>query len=107
MAAARRIFTAVVIALMCARQVKAQDVGRIHGTVVDSATRQPLPNVGVGLEGTSRGAISRVDGTFDITGVAPGSYRLRARRIGYHTLVQPVTVSAGGSTTTIALTLDP
>jgi iron complex outermembrane receptor protein len=107
MAAFRRIVPVVVIALMCAVQASAQDVGRIHGTVVDSATRQPLSNVSVGVEGTTRGAFSRVDGTFDVTGLAPGNYRLRARRIGYHTVVQPVTVSAGGSTTNVTIGLDP
>jgi len=107
MAAVRRIVPVVIIALMCAVQARAQDVGRIHGTVVDSATRQPLSNVGVSVEGTTRGAVSRVDGSFDITGVAPGTYRLRARRIGYHTLVQPVTVSAGGSATNVTLGLGP
>ena len=107
MAAVRRIVPVVVMALMCAVQARAQDVGRIHGTVVDSATRQPVSNVNVGLEGMARGAVSRVDGSFDVTGVAPGTYRLRARRIGYHTLVQSVTVSGGGATTTVSLSLDP
>jgi TonB-linked SusC/RagA family outer membrane protein len=106
MAAVRRIVPLVVFALLCAVQVKAQNVGRIHGTVLDSASRQPLPNVSVGVEGTTRGAVTRVDGTFDVTGVVPGSYRLRARRIGYRTLVQPVTVTAG-VTTQADLVLDP
>jgi TonB-dependent starch-binding outer membrane protein SusC len=106
MAALRRILPAVVIALMCAVQVQAQAVGRIHGTVVDSANRQPLPNVNVGLEGTTRGAVSRVDGTFDVTGVPPGTYSLRARRIGYRTIIQSVTVTAG-STTNVDLGLGP
>src|SRR5258706_10746122 len=106
MSVVRRIVPAVVLALMCAAPVHAQEAGRIHGTVVDSATRQPLPNVNVGVEGTTRGAISRVDGTFDVAGVPAGSFRLRARRIGYHTLIQPVTVTSG-STTTVTLGLGP
>ena len=106
MAAVRRIVPAVVFALMCAVQVKAQEAGRIHGTVVDSANRQPLPNVNVGLEGTTRGAVSRVDGTFDVTGVPPGAYTMRARRIGYRTIVQSVTVTSG-ATTTVELGLGP
>ena len=106
MAAVRRIATLVGLVLLCAVQAKAQNVGRIHGTVLDSASRQPLPNVSVGLEGTQRGAVTRIDGTFDVTGVAPGSYRVRARRIGYRTLVQTATVTAG-VTTTLDLVLDP
>jgi iron complex outermembrane receptor protein len=95
------------MALMCAVPARAQLPGRIHGTVVDSATRQPVPNVNVYLEGTSRGAVSRVDGSFDVTGVTPGTYRILARRIGYHTTAQPVTVSGAGSTATVSLSLDP
>ena len=106
MAAVRRIVPLVVFALLCAAQVKAQNVGRIHGTVLDSASRQPLPNVSVGVEGTQRGAVSRVDGTFDVTGVAPGTYRLRARRIGYRTTFQSVSVSAGVSAV-VEIVLDP
>ena len=75
--------------------------------MVDSATRQPLSNVSVGVEGTTRGAISRVDGTFDITGVARGKLPppREAHRLSH---AHPTGDGhAGGSTTTVTLSLDP
>jgi len=71
--------------------------GTITGTVVDSATRQPIAGVNVVIEGTRLGTISRDDGTFTIGGVPAGTHTVRARRIGYGSVPVVVSVSDGSS----------
>ena len=71
--------------------------GTITGTVVDSATRQPIAGVNVVVEGTRLGTISRDDGTFTIGGVPAGTHTVRARRIGYGSVPVVVSVSDGSS----------
>ena len=74
-----------------------QPTGTITGTVVDSATRQPIAGVNVVIEGTRLGTISRDDGTFTIGGVPAGTHTVRARRIGYGSVPVVVSVSDGSS----------
>lgn len=74
-----------------------QPTGTITGTVVDSATRQPIAGVNVVVEGTRLGTISRDDGTFTIGGVPAGTHTVRARRIGYGSVPVVVSVSDGSS----------
>ncbi|MCL6506100.1 MAG: carboxypeptidase-like regulatory domain-containing protein [Bryobacteraceae bacterium] len=73
-------------------QVDARDACTVEGIVVDAATGAGLRNVEVSL-GSAPGsapaaqssytAATEKDGKFSITGVAPGAYRLSARRAGY------------------------
>jgi TonB-linked SusC/RagA family outer membrane protein len=106
MAVVRNFCRAAAAIAFLALPLTAQDVGNIHGSVVDSATKQPLANVNVFVDGTPRGAVSRLDGAFDISGVPAGSHTVRARRIGYHTTTTPAAVTAGG-TATIEVSMAP
>ncbi len=60
--------------------------GRIKGNIVDDATDDPLSDISVQIEGTSRGAKSNIDGNFVIKGVSPGIYNLIVTSIGYETI---------------------
>jgi TonB-linked SusC/RagA family outer membrane protein len=80
------------------RALAAQGTERITGTVRDEGG-QPLPGVQVLVVGTRLGASTNDDGRYAIGGVAPGSYTLRAQRIGFRPAEQPVTVAAGGGAT--------
>src|SRR5687767_8626584 len=71
--------------------------GRITGVVVDSTSRAPLPGVQVYLEGSSRGAMTNGRGVYVIASVPPGSYQLRAERIGMTLALRQITVTPGGS----------
>src|SRR6267154_2648535 len=73
--------------------------GAVTGKVVDASTQQPLANVEVAITGTPHRELSRSDGSFALNGVAAGSYRLRASRIGYGSQFQEIAVTAGGTTT--------
>src|SRR6266436_963899 len=100
MALVRRLVLALVAGLVWAVPLGAQEAtGAITGKVVDASTQQPLANVEVAITGTPHRELSRSDGSFALNGVAAGSYRLRASRIGYGSQIQEVTVTAGGTTT--------
>lgn len=106
MAVVRRLSLALIVGLFCAARLSAQNpTGTISGRVVDSTTQQPLSDVSVFVEGTGRGAVTGSDGTFTIGAVPAGTHTVRARRIGFSSPAQTVTVPAGG-TATVAFGLD-
>ncbi|MGH7664338.1 MAG: SusC/RagA family TonB-linked outer membrane protein [Gemmatimonadaceae bacterium] len=84
---------------MTADPLMAQAPGRIEGRVVEQASQQPLIGVSVVVERTNMGALTGEDGRYTIANVAPGSYELRARRIGFGSSTADVVVSAGGVAT--------
>ena len=62
--------------------------GEVLGTVVDTATREPLPQASVAIRSRKdsslvTGAIAGADGTFRIQGLRPGDYYLRTTSIGF------------------------
>jgi len=56
----------------------------ITGRVIDAATRQPMENVSVFLDNTTKGDASDKNGHFEITNIPPGIYTLVASMVGYH-----------------------
>ena len=84
--------------LLLAPRLGAQDAtGTIAGRVVDSTTQQPVGSVNIVVQGTQRGALSRDDGSFIISGVPAGTHSVRASRIGFAPQVREVAVAAGGT----------
>jgi outer membrane receptor protein involved in Fe transport len=73
----------------------AQGVGRITGRVADAQGGTPLGEVQVFIVGQGLGALTGSNGRFLIPNVAPGTYQLRAERIGLAGVSQQVTVSGG------------
>ncbi len=55
----------------------------VQGRVVDKETGKGLPGTNVLLEGTFLGALTDVDGRFQIAHVPAGSYTIRASYVGY------------------------
>jgi hypothetical protein len=73
--------------------------GIISGIVVDKVSQEPLPVVNVQVLGTTLGASSGPEGSFTITGLAFGTYEVRASLVGYEPIVvADVVVSAGRPT---------
>ena len=67
--------------------------GKIEGKVVDAETGEALIGANVVIQGTTKGASTDIDGNYLILNVAPGTYTLEARYIGYtSTIVKEVIV---------------
>jgi len=76
-----------------------QGTGIIRGRVTDAATGAPVLGVQVRVEGTTIGAQTGQDGTYTITGVAPGARGVTTRRVGFAPGRATVTVPDAGSAT--------
>ena len=68
--------------------------GIIAGRITSADGGQPLQGASVVVVEATIGALARADGTFRLQ-LAPGTYRLNARLIGYVTENRTVTVAAG------------
>lgn len=68
--------------------------GKISGKVIDGTTNEGIPFVNIIVEGTNYGAASDIEGNYNIIGVPPGTYNVKASAIGYNPqTVQGVKVS--------------
>ncbi len=91
----RGLLAAAVCGLFMSNPLQAQGRGTITGRVVDSTSQLPMQSVTVTIEGTQRGAITRIDGGFTLADVPAGTVRLRVVRIGYTPQLKDVAISAG------------
>src|SRR4051812_31220370 len=98
----RRLITVSLLSacalLLPTSRILAQDAstGRISGTITGTEGNQPIQGVRVTLLGTQLTVTSNPQGRYTITGLAPGSYRLRASAIGYTpVIVDSIPVRAG------------
>jgi len=75
----------------CCFFVVAQSFGQggnsLSGTVTDSTTGRPLAGVSVFLNSTSKGTVTKADGSFVLPGIPGGRYELIISAIGYETFV--------------------
>ena len=78
--------------------VQAQQ-GTITGLVTDAAAGQPVSDVQVNVVGSNVGAQTNAEGRYIIRGLTPGPVELRALRVGFVSVRQAVTVTAGDTTT--------
>lgn len=85
---------------------RADTVGGITGSVVDSTTGEGVAGAGVTLVGTTRGASTDANGDFRITGVTAGRHTIVARRLGYRPISLDVVVRAD-SDVTVRLSMVP
>ena len=96
--AARRYLPVLLVLSALASHAAAQSVQTVRGTVVDGATRAPLPGTSVVVLGTDPllGAATDADGRFVIKRVPVGRWDVRASYIGYEpSLLPEVLVMAG------------
>jgi len=77
--------------------------GSISGTVYDKKTNAPIAGAKVTASGCSRYAMTGSEGTYTITGLADGSYTVKAMKSGYQcaTYPNPVVIQSGGAVTGI------
>jgi TonB-linked SusC/RagA family outer membrane protein len=80
----------------------------VRGTITDSSTHKPLSGAVVRIAGGTRVATSGSDGVYTITDLAPGTYKLVVRRLGYSsTTVEVRAPGVGTYTRDIALAVVP
>ena len=72
----------------------APDSGGVAGRVIDRQTSNPLPGASITVSGVATIASADTRGEFQVRGLAPGEYTVRARYIGYTPLTLTVRVSA-------------
>jgi TonB-linked SusC/RagA family outer membrane protein len=87
------------LALVPLRIARAQEAGTIAGAVTATETGTALSGATINIPGTGLGATTGADGRYTIANVPPGTYRVRARLIGYATVVDTGVVVAAGEIT--------
>ena len=85
---------ALAVAILAAGAKRKRTAGNNHRKVTDRAANRAVDQVQVAVVGTTLGALTNADGNFTIRGVPPGTYALRALRVGYSEQ-RSVTVAAG------------
>jgi len=78
-----RFFSLSILVLICWGSLIAGNTGKIVGKVSDKQTGEPLVAVNILVVGTTRGAITDIEGKYTIIGIPIGSYTVRASLIGY------------------------
>lgn len=81
--------------------------GKITGTLYDADTGETLIGATVGIQGTTKGTFTDLDGNYLMLNVAPGTYILEARYIGYATVVVQEVIVRTDLTTTQDFRLVP
>ena len=84
----RRLFSTVLFLLILPFTLASQ-TRTVRGVVFEDETGQPLPGATVSIEGTTRGAIADLDGSFEISNVK-ASDKLKVEFAGKETLVVQV-----------------
>src|SRR5688500_19147323 len=101
--ALRTSLISLIVALAAAGSVLAQS-GSVTGKVTSTDGGGPLAGATVNLEANGVLAAqgkTRADGSYRISGVAPGSYTVRIRSVGYGPREFPGTVVAACCTDTV------
>jgi hypothetical protein len=90
----RKIYCVASIVLCCllSTSVFAQATGTITGYVYEADSRNPLAFANVILLGTTFGGMTFTDGSFNIAGIPPGTYTIKAMMMGYKPVEKEITV---------------
>ncbi len=88
----------LVLSFFITASLKAAITGKISGRVVDQKNT-PLIGANVLLLGTTLGAVTDMDGYYNIINIPPAKYTVQFSMIGYRTLkIEQVNVSSGQTT---------
>lgn len=101
----RIIYT--VLLILIAFAAKAQNNGRISGSVVDKTTQTPLPLTSIILEGTDKGTVADSNGLFRITGIELKTYNISFSLTGYKKLTLYNVIINAGNEITFNAELEP
>lgn len=93
----RKLLSTVFMVALFVPMAFAQN-GSITGTVTNAETGEVIPSANVFLVQISRGAVTDIEGEYEIDNVPAGTYTLRVSFVGYRTSTTDVTVTAGQET---------
>ena len=89
-------FYALLLCTMLSSAALAQGV--VRGKITDGQTGETLIGANAFIEGTTKGAMADLDGNYNLTGLAPGTYKVTGRFIGYAPITEEVTITEDGVT---------
>ena len=96
----RHFFT---LFLLCLANIGLMAQGTISGTIIDADTNESLVSATVTLDGTTKGSVSDLDGTFIIRNVSNGKHQLSISFVGYENKQMEVDVNGDLDIGTVAL----
>ena len=94
-------FGIVVLSWCIAGRSAGAQHGVLAGQVLDAEANAPLPFAGVSIVGQNIERLSDDAGRFRFTDLAPGTMRLRVRRVGYAPLDTPLVIRPNDTTTVV------
>ena len=71
--------------------------GSLTGRVTDTGTGVPIGSVQIYIEALDIGSLSQPNGNYLLLNVPPGTHSVTAQRIGYGTITQQVSITAGAT----------
>lgn len=93
----RKFYITATVALLVAYAAAQSSTGGVRGVLSDNSGGViPGASVSVSGSGVQRTAGTQADGSFAVTGLAPGQYTVHAAYPGFQTFDRTVTVNAGG-----------
>lgn len=94
----RKILSTAIFTFLFAVTAMSQN-GSVTGIVTDAENGETLPGVNVVIVDLERGASTDANGQYEITGISPGTYTLRASFIGYREYTRKIEISSGETIT--------
>lgn len=85
----------LLLPVICKAQIQ---YGTIAGTVL-SISGTPVDMASIRLKGTKQGTHTKESGSFQLSRIRPGSYKVQISIVGYNNLDTAITISAGSTTT--------
>ncbi len=82
-----------------------QGEGGLKGVVKDATTNEPLVGANIVLIGTNIGGATALNGSFNITNIPEGNYKIKVTFIGYATFTEEINI-AENKTLTIEIALN-
>ena len=94
------------ITIFCITSFAQDNNLNVFGKVIDKITKQPLIGANVLVIDTNYGASTDVNGRFEIKGLPPGEYQLRASIIGYRSITKTDVMVMSGFTVEVIFELE-
>lgn len=85
----------MVLALCVSTGVAFAQTGTLTGTVTSAETGELLTGVNIYITELGRGAATDIDGNYSIENINPGEYQIRVSYVGFSSINETITISAG------------